>query len=204
MKSPRGRAERRALEACRDTIRELRRARARDDTTAALRAAVARFPNDAQFAVELGVQLLVDDADEAKACLRRAVRLAPDDPYVLGQAATCLFGVHEYAEAEELTKRGLAITSDGSMHRSPLLSLAGRFAWRRGDEDLAEELLRAAFDAQPDEPVEAEVFAAFLAAQDRIEEALDVAARGLEHKEYEPLRELYEDLASDVDRSAGG
>jgi tetratricopeptide (TPR) repeat protein len=99
----------------------------------------------AQVLVEQGRKLLVEvDPDKALASFRTAVRLAPDDPDVWTALAEYHLYNHQYARAEKLLRKSLALDPD---HRAALVPL-GEIAWGAGRAGEAESLWRQARDSR--------------------------------------------------------
>jgi tetratricopeptide (TPR) repeat protein len=97
----------------------------------------------AQVLVEQGRKLLTEvDPDGALANFRMAVRLAPDAPDPWTALAEYHLYNHQYARAEKLLRKSLALNPD---HQAALVSL-GEIAWGAGRGDEAESLWRRAGD----------------------------------------------------------
>jgi tetratricopeptide (TPR) repeat protein len=145
---------------CTDTLDEMAGIPAHDTLTEA----AARLPNDPASAERL---------------VRGAVRDAPDDPYVLARAATLMFALERYDEAQAWTRHAAARAPEGFELMGTLAHVTGKLALVRGDEDTAERFLRVAFELDPELEAHVRVLAALLERLGRIDEALDVFKRAV-------------------------
>ncbi len=178
---------------------ELARAGRDEDNEALLRSAVSRFPPDAELALRTGTALIGRSPDEAKQMLRRAVSLAPDDPWKLTRCAHLMFHLGELDEARIYTKRASLHAPADFEYGAALIHLAGKLAAAKGNDELAEKLLSLAFKGDPGFGSHGRVLAEFYARHGRFVEALDVISESLSHRPGdEALEELRRRILADV------
>ena len=151
-----------------------------DENERLLRGAVRRFPENAEVWLRLGLAVLLSTPEESATYLRRAVSLAPTDPWTLTRAASIMFFLHEFDAAQDYVDRAVRAAPDQFEGEIDLMHLRGRLAFRAGDLAVAEDLLAAAFTAEPEGIRHGQVLADLYIEQGRLKEALSVLAAALE------------------------
>lgn len=147
-----------------------------------LRFAVERFPSNPSFTIRLAVALFERSPRESVDLLYRAVELAPEDPRVLTRAASLLFYHKEFASSFEYTQRAMRIaesTTGEPDYVGYLLHIAGRHASLRGQDEIAENALRTAFEEDSAISERGRILADFYASRERPAEALEVIDEAL-------------------------
>ncbi|SDD96274.1 Tetratricopeptide repeat-containing protein [Paracoccus isoporae] len=101
-----------------------------------LRAALAIQPNNAQMLNYLGYSYVDrgENLDEALELIERAVRLSPDDGYILDSLGWALYRLGRYREAVEPQERAVALMSNDSLVNDHL----GDIYWQVGRKREAE------------------------------------------------------------------
>jgi tetratricopeptide (TPR) repeat protein len=122
-----------------------------EENAALLRDAVRRFPDDAQvyLLAAAGVRAVGAD-EEGERLTRRAGELAWDDPHRLTWAASQMLDLGDLDEAHAWIRRVYELAPDDFEFTADLVHLVGRLAWARGREPEAEEMLRKAYELDPD------------------------------------------------------
>jgi tetratricopeptide (TPR) repeat protein len=153
-----------------------------------LRVAIARYPDNADLCLLAAVAIW--EPAESKELLRRAVRLAPDDPGLLTKAAGVMFSFEEFEETREWVERAVSLASDDFPLAGSLVFISGRLAAQAGDDERAERLLRLAFEREREYPMNGRVLADFYASRGHLVEALRVVSEALrDHPDDETLSE---------------
>lgn len=146
-----------------------------------MREALADFPSNVEICLRYAVAAVEVAPEDAVDYALRAVRLSPDDPGVLVRSASLLMGLGEVDHAGRLARRASSVVDDEFPLIADLFQVIGRIGIAKKNDAVAEEYLRLAFTIEPDAVGLAARLATFLAERERYDEALDVAARGLEH-----------------------
>jgi Flp pilus assembly protein TadD len=157
-----------------------------------LERAVDQFPEDPEIRLLFATALLPFRPEESPLRAAEAIDLDPDHPGRLTRAARLMFYLGEVEEARSYGARAAQLAPP-DFHLAPdLVNLGGLLAALDGDDVLAEEALRAAVEAEPDDEAFARDLAGFLAKHGRRSEALGVIDRALnlasEHGKLERLR----------------
>jgi tetratricopeptide (TPR) repeat protein len=141
-----------------DRSRELVAADRLEENAELLRDAVERFPDDAEVhLLAAAAARSVGAHEEGERLTRRAGELAWDDPHRLTWAASQMLDIGEVDEAQAWIRRIHEIVPDDFEMAADLAHLVGRLAWARGQEKEAEQMLRAAYDLDPDTPAHGQV-----------------------------------------------
>jgi tetratricopeptide (TPR) repeat protein len=157
---------------------ELIQAHRFDEAISLLRKGVKRFPDDPY--VMLRLAHITTESDEAKALVRRVGPSVSDDAPRLTVCATIMFHHNELVEASEYVARAVAV--DPSFRTDPgLLHVAGRIAAVREENERAEDMLRAAYLADPEATHHGAAFGEILAIRGKYDEALEVIDESLKH-----------------------
>jgi len=152
----------------------LTRAGRHDEHLELMREAVRRFPDQDEVLIRAAAAHVMEAPEEAARLAVRAVTLAPGDPAMLTRAASVAFALERYEQATAWVKDATA-RADGDFPLAfDLIHLGGKLAIVRGDDEHAEQLLRAAFEQEPETPGHAEVLAGLLEERGRPREALAV------------------------------
>ena len=133
---------------------------------------VQRFPEDAEIRLLYASTLLAFRPDDADAEVEKAVELGWDDPVILVRAGNQLLGSGEFETARNCAARANELVRPGFILEAGLIGLEGRIAAVDGNDDVAEEKLRAAMAKDPDYPMFAINLARFLNSRDRRMEAI--------------------------------
>jgi Flp pilus assembly protein TadD len=161
-----------------------------------LEAAITRFPNDPEVRLLFATALIPFRPEEAPWQVARALELDPDDPWRLTRAASIMFNLDELEASRSYVARATKLAPPDFALEPELANLGGRLAALDGDDALAEEALRTAFEAEPTRQTFAFDLATFLAEAERIPEAITVLDRALVHGPgNEQLAELRQRLA---------
>jgi Flp pilus assembly protein TadD len=148
-----------------------------------MREAVRAHPDDAQALLNASTSALqVEAVDEAKGYTRRAAELAWEDPGLLTWAATQIFQLGEPEAAGKWAQRAGELATEDFVFLPQLLHLTAKLMLEKDDDERAEQLLRKAFELEPEGQDIGSDLAIFLIERARIEEALDVISVGLEHR----------------------
>lgn len=97
----------------------------------------------------------LDNIEEAERCLRRAVRLLPEEPFLWMELGTAYMAVSQWRSAEEALRRALGLDPDNPGYLCDL----GRVLLAQGDREGAEETLNRAAELVPDDPAVREALA---------------------------------------------
>jgi tetratricopeptide (TPR) repeat protein len=198
----RGRKQKKKLAATIKQGQELLASQRRQEALDFLDEAVQQFPDDPEIRLLHASILLAFRPKDVAAEATKAVELGPDDAVILVRAAYLLLGRGEAEVARSHVGRAKELVTPEFLFYPELLSLEGRLAALDGDDDLAEERMRLAFEREPSGEMLAFELAKFLADRERHGEALEVIGHGLNHAkggaELERLRsELVDDGGSD-------
>lgn len=167
-----------------------------------LRDALARFPDSPSIHRHLAGIVFQRDLEEAKLLLRRAVELAPSDPWNLTLCGSLMFDLDEKDEAKECALRAERLADDEFGGWSVLSHLMGRIASFKGQTELAEKALRFAFEEDPTTPGYGRELAALYYNTERFNEALETVDDALRHKpDDEALRNLRLEILEQIDES---
>jgi tetratricopeptide (TPR) repeat protein len=144
--------------------------------------ALAQFPDDPEFCLRYATAVFDEVPAESVEYARRATASSEAGPALLTRAGLLLYRHGQIEDAGRCARR---VASHEVDENFPLIAdffyLIGLLAIERSRLDVAEEYLRLAFEAEPEGEDRAYRLAALLADQDRLVEASDVIARGLEH-----------------------
>lgn len=171
------------------------------DNQRLLRAAVERFPDDADLSLRAGTACLLTSNADAASYAARAATISPEDPDVLTQCASIVVSFDpvkaaEYAEsARRIAGRRFTLAPEVD-------HIFGRIAWSRGDYAAAEAMLSSAFNAWPDEVGYGAWLARVYDDTERYEEALTVLEKALQHRpDDELLHQMKDEIGGRTDRS---
>ena len=142
--------------------------------------AVKQFPHDAELRMIYATALMKHRPKEAPAQIEASIGLEPDHPWRLFRAASLSFFLGDFDASRAYLERAYRVGSDIPTLLRELIHLGGRLAAVAGDDELAEELLRSAFELEPQDLVFGRDLARFLAERGRIDEALIVIDRAQE------------------------
>ena len=154
---------------------------------APLREALDRFPDDPTLCLQTARAIRMTAPDEAAQLAARAVAIAPDDPWYLTRAASLMFLLKKFDQAQNYGKRAAQIASDNFPLVAELAFVAGRLAMHKGNDVAAEEGLSLAFEREPEGPGYGRVLAELYASQGRYKDALTVVTKALEYRENDQL-----------------
>ena len=130
----------------------------------------------------------MDDAERLLALgglenLRRAAELTwDDDPETLFRVASALWWEDETKECFRALRRLTEIVDEDFIFITDMLHLAGLIAREAGNDERAEQALRAAFEEAPESRGHGRWLAGLLVDHERYDEALDVVQVALEHR----------------------
>jgi Flp pilus assembly protein TadD len=141
--------------------------------------AVERFPQDPEIRIRYASALLPFQPEEVPAQARLAVDLDPDNPSFLTHAASLMFRSDDVDAAREYVGRASRLAPKDFLFAPELANLGGVILAHDGDNELAEEALRAAVEAEPHNGRFAADLALVLAANERIAEARTVLDEAL-------------------------
>jgi tetratricopeptide (TPR) repeat protein len=142
-------------------------------------------PDDPQVLVRWAAEI-GDRPEQALYCLQRAVALCGEDPAIEYQAAAVLFDMGEIDSALDLARRARRHIEDDLSLLPGLMSLTGRIADAKDNEQVAEEALTLAVDLEPDQSLHRSTLAEFLERWGRTAEALRVTRAALEQSPDDP------------------
>jgi Flp pilus assembly protein TadD len=142
--------------------------------------AVKQFPHDAELRMLYATALMKHGPEGASAQIEASIGLEPDHPWRLCRAASLSFFLGDFDASRAYLERAYRVGSEIPMLLRELIHLGGRLAAVAGDDELAEELLRSAFELEPDDLIFGRDLARFLAERGRIDEALIVIDRAQE------------------------
>ena len=166
-----------------------------------LERAVKQFPEDAEIRWLYAAILLAFRPDDVAEQATKAVALAPNDPSILVRAGSLLLNLGEVEEARSCAARANQLAQPNFVLMSELANLDGCLAALYGEDDVAEEKLRAAVESDPSSSPFAIDLAKFLVRGNRREDAMAVVHEALRHvKDKECLEHLRQEIA----RDAGG
>ncbi|MEX2187898.1 MAG: sulfotransferase [Pirellulales bacterium] len=156
-------------------------------------------PNRADLHLRAGeTYRMISLADEATACFERACQLAAT-PQSLVELATLYERQHRLGEAAELADRALALAPQEDPQHGPIRLLSARIARRRGDDTVAESMLRDLIAVWPQgTDLAAEAWADLAAIHDQRGQYDDAWSANLESKAILLRRDRAEREASDV------
>jgi len=140
---------------------------------------VEMFPQDAELKMLYATALMKSRPGDAREQIEASIALEPDHSWRLFRAASLSFFLGDYAASRAYLERAYRGGSDPTLLRE-LIHLGGRLAAVAGDDELAEEALRSAFELEPQDLVFGRDLARFLAERGRIDEALIVIDRAQE------------------------
>jgi tetratricopeptide (TPR) repeat protein len=179
-----------------DRSRELVAADRLGENAELLREAVSRFPDDAELhLLAAAAARAVGSDEEAEGLTRRAGRLAWDDPHRLTWAASQILDAGDVEEAQRWAARVYELAPDDFEMAADLTHLVGRLALAQGRAQEGEEMLRTAFELDPDTRAHGRVLAELLEESGRGDEAAEIRADALRRT----LRALREGEASVYD-----
>jgi tetratricopeptide (TPR) repeat protein len=163
-----------------DRSRELVAAERLDENAELLREAVGRFPEDAEVHLLAAAAVrAVGSPEEGERLTRRAGELAWDDPHRLTWATSQMLDIGEVDEAQAWIRRIHEIVPDDFEMAADLAHLVGRLAWARGRLPEAEQMLRAAYELDPDTAAHGRLLEQFLQRTGvRLREALQALRAG--------------------------
>ncbi len=121
-----------------------------DAAEAHLTRLIAVSPDNAQALNALGYTLVdrTQRTGEGLALIDRALKLAPDDPFILDSMGWAYFRMGKYDDAETYLRRALAERSDPE-----IAAHLGEVLWARGERVRAQEVWQSQLKATPDNPV---------------------------------------------------
>ncbi len=121
-----------------------------DAAEAHLTRLIAVSPDNAQALNALGYTLVdrTQRTSEGLALIDRALKLAPDDPFILDSMGWAYFRMGKYDDAETFLRRALAERSDPE-----IAAHLGEVLWARGERVRAQEVWQSQLKATPDNPV---------------------------------------------------
>jgi Flp pilus assembly protein TadD len=149
------------------------------ENLAILTNAVERFPEDPEIRLLYATALLPFRPEDAAWEVATAIDLDPDDPGRLTRAASLMFHLDELDAARSYAARATQFAPPGFVFGPELANLDGKLAALDGDHQLAEDALRTAMDAEPEEESFARDLATFLADMGRQADALAVIDEAL-------------------------
>jgi tetratricopeptide (TPR) repeat protein len=148
---------------------------------ALLREALKRFPAEQELCYRYAVAVSESKPTVASDYALRAVDLGGSDPVLLTKCAALMYEMGDITNAARTVQRVLGLMPDDFELVADVLHLIGKISALKGEDELAEESLRRAFDADPGAIGHARELAALLARRGDRGAALDVISRGLEH-----------------------
>jgi Flp pilus assembly protein TadD len=178
-----GRKHRKELAAAIARGRELRRAGRDEEALEFFNVAIQRFPDDPELRLLHSTILLGIRPDAVAAEAAKAVELAPDDPATLVRAGHVLLSNGNREAAKSCADRANELAPPDFVLMEGLDNLTGLLAAFAGEDDLAEEKLRAAVAGEPDHEQWARHLAVFLAERGRLREGAEVLDEALKHVE---------------------
>ncbi len=121
-----------------------------DVVEAHLRRLIEVSPDNAQALNALGYTLVdrTTRTSEGLALIERALKLAPDDPFILDSLGWAYFRMTQYDDAERYLRRALAERGDPE-----IAAHLGEVLWARGEHVRAQEVWQSQLKATPDNPV---------------------------------------------------
>jgi Flp pilus assembly protein TadD len=180
-----------------ERARDLLRQRRDQENLALLTDAVERFPDHPEIRMLYATTLIPSRPDDAVWEAATAIQLDPDDPWRLTRAASLMFHLGELDTARDYAARASQLSPPNFALELVLVNLGGKLAAAEGNQELAEEALRAAVEEEPEEEAYARDLAAFLANLGRKADALRVIDEALQVvRQREKLIRLREQLAT--------
>ncbi len=121
-----------------------------DVVEARLTQLIAASPDNAQALNALGYTLVdrTQRTAEGFALIERALKLQPDDPFILDSMGWAYFRMGRYDDAETYLRRALAGRGDPE-----IAAHLGEVLWARGEHVRAQEIWQSQLKATPDNPV---------------------------------------------------
>ena len=115
-----------------------------------LRRVVALKPDDAQALNALGYTLVdrTTRYDEGYALIDKALKLAPNDSFILDSMGWALFRLGRYPEAETYLRRAFKARPDAE-----IAAHLGEVLWAKGDRAGAQEIWQSQLKTTPDNPI---------------------------------------------------
>lgn len=165
-----------------------------------LEQASQQFPEDPEIRLLYATSLLPIRPEDAIGEAIKAIELDPDEPVRLARAANLLFNMGQIGTARSYAKRAKEQVTPDFWFYPALLNLDGNFAALDGDDERAEEGLRAAMERDPEGGMFAVDLAKFLAKRGRNDEALEIVDQALTRsKRKEPLERLRGELLGEAE-----
>jgi tetratricopeptide (TPR) repeat protein len=121
-----------------------------DVVEARLTQLIAVSPDNAQALNALGYTLVdrTPRTAEGLALIERALKLAPDDPFILDSMGWAYFRMGKFDDAESYLRRALGERGDPE-----IAAHLGEVLWARGEHVRAQEIWQSQLKATPDNPV---------------------------------------------------
>jgi len=121
-----------------------------DEAESRLKQLVELRPDDAQALNALGYTLVdrTSRTSEGYALIEKALKIAPNDPFILDSMGWALYRLGRLDEAEQYLKRALAERPDPE-----IAAHLGEVLWTKGDRDSARALWKAQLESDPDNAV---------------------------------------------------
>lgn len=166
---------------------------------ALLRKALTSFPEDQELCYRYAVAVSGKKPTVASEYARRATELAGSNPVLLTKCAALMYEVGDIDSAGQTVQRAIPLITDDFELLADLLHLIGKISAWKGEDQLAEESLTRAFEAEPGALGHARELAALLAKRGYHDAALDVISRGLEHVPGDS--ELLVELRREIERA---
>jgi Flp pilus assembly protein TadD len=196
----RGRKQSKEVSAAIEQGQRLLAAQQEQEAIEFLEEAVRQFPNNAEIRVLYASILLAARPDDVAAEAAKAVELGPNDPVILVRAGHLLLGRGDRKTARSCATRASELVQPDFVLMSGLLNLEGLLAAVDGQDYLAEEKLRAAWESDPSFSSLAVDLVKFLANRERQAEALEVIDDALGHaKEKAELERLRSEIVGEED-----
>jgi tetratricopeptide (TPR) repeat protein len=174
-----------------------------EENEALLRRAVQRFPYEAEVWLRLANAVLISTPEQSAGFVRRAISLAPADPFNLTLAASIMLYLQEFDAAQDYAERATRATSQEFAAASDLLRIQGELAAHRNELGLAEELLNRAFSKEPEMVGHGLTLAKFYLGQGRLTEALRVLSLALQYRRGDDaLCRLRDEVLSELGHSS--
>ncbi len=170
-----------SLEQVLERSRELTRADRHQENLTLLSEALERHPDEPELVLTAATAYFGEDEAQTERLMRHAVELAPDDPTVLTRAGFMALDRGFTDDALAWSRQAYDHADDDFPFVFDLVHLGGRIALARENAEVAERLLRLAFDNQPESFGHGRFLAALLESQDRYEEALEVVEETRRH-----------------------
>jgi tetratricopeptide (TPR) repeat protein len=177
-----------------------------DEREALLRQAMTRFADDPEICLRAALAVRRSDDYLARSWARHAAELAPDDPATLFRAARILFDSGDFDPSMALAQEAFKFMAAQEEAGNPfplagdLIHLFGRLLIETGgDQTAAEDLLRTAYEVDPDEPDHARQLTLFLLDRGRTDDATSFVRAALRDRPDDPLlREIDEWLRHEL------